>query len=239
MMKRGAPKPGDNLGCQLILDSFGFMFRLLIRGEIDDFFMRPDWENALSTMLADVVRRFAKIRKIPEHLQDLRVLEALSITLNDVGENFRALDRKTVQPLLQSKTIYEEDDLGSPFGTSYMFPNGVTALHFTNVASFNIVINTLRQELNTMLDINDPSLKAECLEWSRQIWKSCRYTLSLKPLCSALFSRHICVSYMFAGPPDRAYLLDVLEETDSCRQHSARRWTESAVFSQYNSLLGR
>ncbi|KAI2781826.1 hypothetical protein F4815DRAFT_465878 [Daldinia loculata] len=262
MMKRGAPKPGDDLGCQLILDSFGFIFKLLIRGDIDNFFMQPDWENALvsffaqykirtpilveiskiihqSTVLADVIRRFAKIRNIPEHLQDLQALEALSIALNDVGENFRALDRKTVQPLLQNKTIYEEDDSESPFSTSYMFPNGVTALHFTNVASFNIVINTLRQELNAILDINDSSLEAECLEWSGRIWRSCRYTLSLKPLCSASFSRHICISYMFAGPPDRAYLLGVLEETDSYRQQSVRRWTESAVFSQCNSLLGR
>ncbi|KAI0854341.1 hypothetical protein F5Y00DRAFT_267565 [Daldinia vernicosa] len=188
MMKRGAPKPGNGLGCQLILDSFGFMFRLLIRGDIDNFFTQPDWENALSTILADVVRRFAKIRNVPEHLRDSQALEALSIALRDVGESFRALDRNTVQPLLQSKTIYEEDDPKSPFGTSYVFPNGVTALHFTNAASFNILINTLRQELNAMLDINDPSPEAECLEWSERIWRSCRYTLSLKPLCSTSFS---------------------------------------------------
>ncbi|KAI0135321.1 hypothetical protein F4814DRAFT_400568 [Daldinia grandis] len=262
MMKRGAPKPGDDLGCQLILDSFSFMFRLLIRGDIENFFTQPEWENVLvsffahfktrspilveiskvihqSTVLAGVVRRFAEIRSVPKHLQDLQVLEALYIALSDVREKFRALNRNTVQPLLQSKAIYKEDDPSSPFSTSYTFPNGVTALHFTNVASFNIVTNTLKQELNAMLDIDDPSLEAECLEWSGWIWRSCRYILSLRPLCAASFSGHICVSYMSAGHSDRAYLLDVLKETDGYRQQPVSRWTESAVLAQYDSLLGR
>ncbi|KAI1806438.1 hypothetical protein F4811DRAFT_550924 [Daldinia bambusicola] len=236
-MERGPPKLRDKLGYQLILDSFAFMSRL-VKDEIDNFFTQPDWENALVSLSDQYEEQTPTIHQ-STILAD--ALEILSAALDDIRANFRALDKNTVLLLVRSNIIYEEDDPESPFGTSYVFPDGITALLFTNVASFNIVINTLRQELNTVIGIDgdDSSLDAECLEWSGRIWKSCRYILSLKPLCAASFNSRICVSYMFSGPSERACLLDVLKETDGYRKQAVSRWSESVVFSQYNGLLGR
>ncbi|KAI1381941.1 hypothetical protein F4677DRAFT_10265 [Hypoxylon crocopeplum] len=262
MMNRGPPKPGDNFGCQLIFDSFVFMFRLLLAGNIDNFFIRPEWQGALTrffsqfkhrapaimemsklvqyaTLVADAVKRLSNIRNVPSDLRDVQGLEEFAADLEDIAIKYRALDASTIQPLLQNRKIYEEEDPISPVGTSYQFPNGITALYFANLTSFNIVINRLRQELNIILGLDNPSIEAECLEFSGRIWRTCRYSQSLKPLCVVSFNTPMCMSYVAAGPSVRAYLLDFLRDTDSYRKSNVRRWTEEAVLTQYNILVGR
>ncbi|KAI1475002.1 hypothetical protein F4774DRAFT_414323 [Daldinia eschscholtzii] len=67
MVKRGAPGPGDTPGCQLTLDYFVFMFRLLIRGDVNNFFVEPDWQNALVSFLGQHKTRapiMAEISKV-------------------------------------------------------------------------------------------------------------------------------------------------------------------------------
>ncbi|KAI1759363.1 hypothetical protein GGR53DRAFT_527485 [Hypoxylon sp. FL1150] len=234
IMARGPPKLGDNLGCYLILDSFAFLFRLLLLGDIDNFFVRPEWQNALNslfshhkgkepvvmeisklvvyaTMVAEATKRFSKVRNTAPELQGAHDLEEVTALIDDVDSKFRDLDESTLSPLLQANKIYEEEDLESPLGTSYDFPSPIMALCFANIGAFRIVINRLQQELNAIRYIDDPDLEAECMEWCTRIWKTCRYSQTLKPLCSVSFNSPICVSYITAPPAVRSYLLDTLK----------------------------
>lgn len=261
MMKRGPPKPGDNLGIQLILDSYAFMYMLVQKGKIDNFFDQPEWKGALtsyfaqwktrtpiiveiskllhqSSLVADTIRRFREIHNIPKHLQDPQVLEELAMTLDELSKSFQELDRRTIQLLLQKGIIYEVEDTESPFGTSYEFPSPVLALHFANVAAFNIRICRLKQQLNIILEVEDPSLELECVKYSARIWRTCRYSRSMKPLCVAAFNSPISVSYMAAEPAGRVYLLAALREADAYRKESTSRWTESVILSENYVLTG-
>ncbi|KAI1415792.1 hypothetical protein F5Y13DRAFT_155325 [Hypoxylon sp. FL1857] len=262
LMQKGVPKPGDNFGCQLILDSFGFMFRLLANGRISNFYIQPEWSHALTsffaqfktrtpivvemsklltqaTMVADAVTRMKRIWEEPSLAQDARELEELSAAVDGLSAGFRNIDETTVKPLLEHKIIYEVEDPGSPFGMSYQFPNGVTALHFANTYTFNIVVNRLRQELNKLQGIEDPTLEAECLEWSANIWRTCRYSQSLKPLCAVAFNSALCVSYIAAGPIEKEYLLNALAEADAYKKPSDFKWTDEVIRSKVWVLMGR
>ncbi|XXG94239.1 hypothetical protein Hte_000493 [Hypoxylon texense] len=230
--------------------------------DIDNFFVRPEWQNALNglfsqykgkipvimemsklviyaTMVAEATKRFSKVRNISPELQDLQELEEVAAVIDDADSKFRDLDMSTVPPLLQSNVIFEEEDPASPVGTSYSFPSPIMSLYFANIGAFRIVLNRLRQDLNAIRGIDDPSLEAECMEWSARIWKTCRYSQSLKPLCSVSFNSPICVSYITAPPAIRSYLLATLKDSDDYRKHSATRWTEPVIYAQYNVLLGR
>ncbi|KAI0148174.1 hypothetical protein F4776DRAFT_302676 [Hypoxylon sp. NC0597] len=262
LMQKGVPKPGDNFGCQLILDSFGFMFRLLLNGRIDNFYIQPEWNHVLTsffaqfktrtpiivemsklltqaTMVADFVRRMSRILEDPSCAQDPQELEEISAAINGLSARFRALDDTTIKPLLQRDIIYEVEDPGSPFGTSYEFPNGVTALHFANTYTFNIAVNRLRQELNKLQGIEDPVLEMECFEWSSKIWRTCRYSQSLKPLCAVAFISSLCVSYTAAGPTEREYILTALREAEAYKKQSDFRWTDEVIRSKLWILMGR
>ncbi|KAI2606707.1 hypothetical protein GGR54DRAFT_413034 [Hypoxylon sp. NC1633] len=262
MMERGPPKPGDNFGCQLIFDSFVFIFRLLLAGQIENFFVRPEWQHALAnffvqfkdrapaimemskliqyaTIVAQIIKRFSDIQRLHPDLQDPDVLEDLTTDVDDMIMKYRALDDCTIEPLLQNKKIYEIDDPASPLGTCYTFPSPTTALYFANLFSYNIVINRIKQELNAMMGLDDPDLEAECVRLSWKIWLSCWYTQSLKPLCAVSFDMPMCVSYVSAGPAIRAYLLCFLRESESYRKTEANRWTEQAVLAHNDLLTGR
>ncbi|KAI0378022.1 hypothetical protein F5Y04DRAFT_262783 [Hypomontagnella monticulosa] len=255
MMKRGPPKPGDNFGTQLILDSYAFMYMLVQKGKIDNFFDQPGWRKAITSfftqfktrtpilveiskllhqgsMVADTITRFRKIHKIPRHSQDPRVLKELAITLDTLSKSFHDLDQRTIKPLLENGMIHEVEDTESPFGTSYEFLSPVLALHFANVAAFNIRIRRLKQRLNSILEVEDPSLELGCLEYSARIWKTCRYSKTMRPLCAASFNSPISTSYIAAEPAGRAYLLATLREADMYRKGSNSRWTESVILSE-------
>ncbi|KAI2469858.1 hypothetical protein F4781DRAFT_421662 [Annulohypoxylon bovei var. microspora] len=262
MMRRGAPKHGDHFGIQLMLDSFAYMFRLMLIGSIDNFYVYPEWTRALTrffaqwksrtpwvveisklliqaTKLADTINRFSKIWNVPSYPQDEQEIEDLSAAVDDLSIHFRALDESTIEPLLQHNLVYEVIDPESPLGTSYEFPNGTTALHFANMNSFNIVINRLRQELNKMRGFDDPALEAECVEWSSRIWRTCRYGLSLKPLCAVTFNSPVCVSYLAGGEAEQEYLLGFLTEANKFRNRPAYKWTDESIRSQQWLLMGR
>ncbi|KAI1143201.1 hypothetical protein F5Y05DRAFT_146476 [Hypoxylon sp. FL0543] len=262
LMQKGVPKPGDNFGCQLLLDSFGFMFRLLLTGGIENFYIQPEWNHTLTsffaqfktrtpivvemskllthaTVVADVTRRMSQIWESPSYIPDAQETQELSATIDELSANFRALNDITIEPLLESKMIYEVADPESPFGTSYKFPNGITALHFANVYTFNIVVNRLRQELNKMQGISDPMLEAECYDWSSRIWRTCRYSQSLRPLCAVAFNSSLCVSYTAAGPVEQEFLLASLRESDGYKKSSESRWTDEIIRSKLWVLMGR
>lgn len=231
-------------------------------GDIDNFFVRPEWQNALNglfsqykgkipvimemsklviyaTMVPDATKRFSKVRNIAPELQDAQELEEVTAVIDDADSKFRDLEMSTIPPLLQSNEICEEEDPASPVGTSYSFSSPIMSLFFANIGAFRIVLNRLKQDLNTIQGIDDPNLEAECMEWSARIWKTCRYIQSQKPLCSVSFNSPICVSYITAPPAIRSYLLATLKGSDDYRKHSATRWTESVIYAQYNVLLGR
>ncbi|KAI1779583.1 hypothetical protein F4818DRAFT_145370 [Hypoxylon cercidicola] len=164
MMARGPPKPGDNFGCHLILDSFTFLFRLLLLADIDNFFIRPEWQNALNGLFSqykgkipvimdmsklvvyaimdgEAMKRFSKVRNIAPELQDAQELEEFTAVIDDADSKFRNLDRSTIPPLLQSHKIYEEEDPESLLGTSYSFLSPIMLLYFANIGTFRIVLN--------------------------------------------------------------------------------------------------
>lgn len=215
-------------------------------GDIDNFFVRPEWQNALtsffvqfkskvpvilemsklvlySTMVADATKRFSKIRNICPELLDAQELEGITATIDDIATKFGDLDRCTLDPLLRSKKIYEEPDPESPVGASYTFPSGLMSLYFANTAAFRIVTNRLKQELNAMFGLDDPNLEAECLEWSARIWKICRFSQTLKPLCAVSFNTPICVSYTSAPPEVWSYLIAKLKEIEGYRKQPVSR----------------
>ncbi|KAI0841848.1 hypothetical protein F5Y06DRAFT_258387 [Hypoxylon sp. FL0890] len=262
LIQKGVPKPGDNFGCQLLLDSFGFIYRLLLTGRIENFYIQPEWNHALTsffaqfktrtpivvemsklltqaTVVADVTHRMAELWKSPSYVLDAQEFQELSATIDELSSNFRDLEETTINPLLERKIIYEVEDLESPCGTSYKFPNGITALHFANVYTFNIVVNRLRQELNKLQGIEDPMLEVECFEWSTRIWRTCRYGQSLRPLCAVSLNSSLCVSYAAAGPAEKEYLLTALRESDAYKKQSESRWTDEVIRSKLWVLMGR
>lgn len=192
-----------------------------------------------ATMAAEATKRFSRIRHIAPELQDAYELEEVAALIDDVDSKFRNLDESTIPPLLQANKIYEEEDLESPLGTSYMFPSPIVSLCFANIAAFRIVINRLKQELNAIRELDDPNLEVECMEWCMRIWKTCRYSQTLKPLCAVSFNSPICVSYVTAPPAVRSYLFATVEGSDDYRAHSAMKWSESIIYAQYYVLLGR
>lgn len=192
-----------------------------------------------ATMVADVIRRTSRILNNPSCAQDPQELEEISTVIDGLSAKFRALDDTTIKPLLQRDIIYEVEDPGSPFGTSYQFPNGVTALHFANTYTFNIAVNRLKQELNKLQGIEDPMLEMECFEWSSKIWRTCRYSQSLKPLCAVAFISSLCVSYTAAGPTEREYILAALREAEAYKKQSDFRWTDEVIRSKLWVLMGR
>ncbi|KAI0176055.1 hypothetical protein GGR52DRAFT_342772 [Hypoxylon sp. FL1284] len=261
IMARGPPKPGDNLGCRLIVDSFGFLFGPILMGVIDNFLIRPEWQTSIrgllhrnegetldpvpphlvtyTAMLAEISKRFSKVRDVAPELRDAQELEEATARIYDLDFKLRELDESSVPSLFQSNMIYEEEDPESPLGTSYTFSEPTTCLYFANLAMLRIVVSRLKQDLNEIHVVDDPSLEADCLEYSVRIWKSCRYTQSLKPFCALAFNSQICVSYVAAPPAVRPYLLAAMEETDRYRNDSAARWSEPVIFMFSNILQGR
>ncbi|KAI1384898.1 uncharacterized protein F4822DRAFT_416637 [Hypoxylon trugodes] len=262
MMQRGAPKPGDNFGCQLILDSFAYLFKPILTGRIDNFFLKPDWYNAIvaffgqwktrtprvvemskllyeSTRVADAVREFCIIRKTPAHLRDMQEVETLSMTIDELRASFHSLDESTVQPLFENNMIHEVEDPDCPLGISYRFPSSIIALHCANMSTFIVALSRAKQEINNILGIADPTLEVDCLEWSAKVWRTVQYSQMLRPLGAIAFNSSICVSYKAAGPEMRTYLLKALNQADGYRRQSAPRWTEETILSQHWNALGR
>ncbi|OTB06241.1 hypothetical protein M426DRAFT_21041 [Hypoxylon sp. CI-4A] len=233
LMRRGAPEPGNNFDCLLMLDSFAFLYKRILISNIKNFFSQPEWKQAItsyfdqwkvsnpfvvevgkfihiSTLVMGVVKRFSLLQKSPGSLHDARAIDEFTAALDDIRYKIHANEEVTIQMLLRSNQIHEMDDPESPLGRSYMFPSGEVALYFANLTSYNIVIGRIRQRLNALLGIEDPSLEAECYERSSRIWRTCRYSETLKPLGSVSFFGAKCVSYMSAPPAVRLYLLSQL-----------------------------
>ncbi|KAI1461571.1 hypothetical protein F4805DRAFT_412559 [Annulohypoxylon moriforme] len=262
LIQRGPPKHGDQLGAQLLLDAFAYMFSLVIAGKIDNFYVYPEWAQAIMNFfsqwktrtpwiveisklliqamnLADTVNRFTKTWDVPSYLRDEQEVEDLSAAVDDLSMHFRGFYDSTIEPLLQHNLVTEVLDPESPWGTRYEFPNGTTALHFANVNSFNIVINRMRQALNKMRGFDDPTLEVECFEWSSRIWRTCQYALSLRPLCAVTFNDPVRVSYLAGGEAERRYLLNFLKEANEFRKHHTDDLLDESIGSQPWLLMGR
>ncbi|KAI1640294.1 hypothetical protein F4809DRAFT_637693 [Biscogniauxia mediterranea] len=141
-------------------------------------------------------------------------------------------------PLVRSGLIHETEDLESPFGSSYNFPNYLVAHEFANIIAFSIVVNRIRQELDEMMGVENPELEGECLEMSSRIWKVCRYALASKPIGAIPYQIPIAISYGAGGPKQRAYLRAVLDECEEYRGRQKSRWTEEVILAQCGIVMG-
>ncbi|KAI1490410.1 hypothetical protein F5X96DRAFT_636543 [Biscogniauxia mediterranea] len=256
LLHRGPPKPDDPLSCMLLLEAMLYLYRQITAGKIDNIFLQPQWLSAIMGFikqfstnnieplvsviipLASAITRFSSVYNAASDARDPKKVQELARDFEAFAGRLQALDDTSIQPLVRSGLIHETEDLESPFGSSYNFPNYLVAHEFANIIAFGIVVNRIRQELDEMMGVETPELEGECLEMSSRIWKVCRYALASKPIGAIPYQIPIAISYGAGGPKQRAYLRAVLDECEEYRGRQKSRWTEEVILAQCGIVMG-
>lgn len=241
-------------------------FSAFLVGDLENIYVKPKWVNALKhftdtasldpPIMCDVFRLWMRVHKLTEWVRQIRDLvdsvETLGVVNDEIAYEILAeieeLDEELYgwahpifQGLFLDQEVTEVADPESPHGWTYLFTDRSYAnlALITVYAMLRISMTRIRQHLHELLCLGDEGLEEKCYEWSRLVWCSIPFTLSMKPLLVTQVSGPIVLSYEAGNAAERRYVIQALREIDNCRNNPSKGWNNDSVLRMSRAHLGR